>query len=320
MGTHQRLKRNEVFIGRGIGERIIQGLDNTSVIVQPQISTVTETTIKPHLYGQHIANNGVRRFERIAEGTSVVRGHTTLVLWVDNRRLEATLFWVALGGQAPFAALYEFCSPQIDRARHKEPVVLDMDMQLIITDGARKLSVKDSREWLYAIVNANLDWKRHVREVLPVMPRAETFDLRDCCVVADLVTPKESELGLPNQPHTACQDRASCSLWRNVTLEHDDAPVLSFTGRRLACVDDLEEQIDAQLATRFTRYQLYETPSEQFIAVVQACNTHPSQREITHSRVCYTFADVVDWLGDHHLSHALVKQALTHPDDEAQIA
>lgn len=316
-----QLQRTQVRLEQAVCERVIDGRGHHSVQVRPQVSVVNATDIKPRLYGQHIGPSGIRRFEQIAEARSIVRGTTVVDLFLGAHRLEATIFWMAQGGAAPYAALYEFSSPQIDRLNHPEPVVLDLDVEVVVTDDGRKVGPKQSLEWLYAMVNATLDWKCHVRDVLPVPPRADTLDLRDCCVLSEQKDSQPtSGPSLPELPPSHCQDPERCGQWQSVTLEHDDAPNMTFTGRLIASVDDLEEQLDDSARTQYTRYQLYETPLEHWVAVVSACSTHPADRTINHSRVCGAFSEVTDWLGDQPMTTALLAQATDSQTPEAKTA
>lgn len=313
--------RTQIRLEKDICERIIDGRGHHSVNVRPQVSVVNAIDIKPRLYGQHIDANGVRRFEQIAEARSIVRGTTVVDLFIGAHRLEATVFWLVKGGTAPYPALYEFHSPQIDRLEHPEPVVLDLDVEIVVTDDGRKVGPKQSLEWLYAMVNATLDWKRHVRDVLPLTPRADTLDLRDCCVLTEQTdTQPASGPSLPELPPSHCQDPESCREWKSVTLEHDDAPTMTFTGRLVASVDELEEQLEEAERTEYTRYDLYETPLKHWVAVVSACSTHPADRTVHHSRVCEALTDVTDWLGEQPMTHALLAQATHSQTPKAKTA
>src|SRR5690606_3837664 len=204
-------------------------------------------------------------------------------LEVLYHRIEATVFWVVHGGTRPYPSLYQFSRPVLDATAYVEPVVLDLDVSIRFRVEGRLLDDRESLPYLARAINALDDWKEAAAVHLPREPRGQTIDLRDCCLSAsNTATGVIQELSTNDIP---CQDLPHCDEWQCLTIEHEDRPSLSFTGRLLAEVDGPAATVAMSGPSRYPRYQVYETPGERYIVLYQSVSTYPGERTTSFSEV-----------------------------------
>lgn len=237
-----------------------------------------ETSIKPPLYARTYGDDGVRGFERVCRGGSLVQGCTVVTLQILHHQVEASLLWGVHGGTGTYADHYQFSTPMLDTVTYQEPVVVDFDVDIRFRDGRILLDEGRSQSLLAKALNAMDEWKGQVISTLPRVPRAETLDLRDCCLSAD-----------PER----------CDEWQTITIEHEDRPALMFTGRLLSETSALPDAPLPPGGHRYIRYRLYKTAGDRLVCVYQMVSTYPGERTVSFSAVADTPEGVVEFLGGH---------------------